>query len=349
MKKTFRNLRLSPFLYLTPSLTHISLAIFGLLLPQIVMLFVTKSYSNLLRILISIVASYLAEILSNKIRHTNTLLDFTALVQGLMIGMFIPSNYPLITVFFFTFISLLLSKHIFGGTGATWINPVAFTVVFFYLLGMSFFPETMITKALLEGGQPGLDLINSGCFDLISLDSKITFALNTHFFSHLGIEVPNGYISLLWDSGSPIPAFRFNFLTLLASIILISFDMINWIAPAVYLFVYALFVLLFSQVAFTGKFAHGDVLFSILTSGTLFTAFFMVDSYGTTPQSLGGKIIYGAIAGIFCFLICGCGTSSIGNMFTILICNIISPIIQYFEDRIYIFKVNKNMRKNNYA
>ena len=126
-------------------------------------------------------------------------------------------------------------------------------------------------------------------------------------------------------------------------------NIINWIIPAAYLTTYSLFVVLFSLAPFTGKIGQGDILLSMLTSGTLFTAFFLVDSYGTTPISRIGKAAYGILAGIFCFMICGCGTSSIGNMFTVLICNIISPIIQYLEDKIYIHSVKEAARKNNYA
>ena len=41
----------------------------------------------------------------------------------------------------------------------------------------------------------------------------------------------------------------------------------------------------------------------------------------------------GIIAGIFAFLIAGCGMSSAGMIFTLLCANIVSPLIQAFEDR----------------
>ena len=100
MKKNYRDLTIAPFSYLTPSLTNISTAFLVLLVPQIVMLIVTKAFSSLILITISILASVLAEFISNKVRRINTLFDLTAIVQGLFIGMFIPQNYPILPVFF---------------------------------------------------------------------------------------------------------------------------------------------------------------------------------------------------------------------------------------------------------
>lgn len=349
MSRSFRQVRLPPFLYLSPSVVHRSITIFVLLLLQIVMLFITKSFDNIFIILSSLVATSLAELTSNLVRHKDKFYDLTFLVQGLLIGMLIPSTYPIFVVFPFVYLSVILSKHIFGFTGDSWVNSTAFTAVFFYIVGFVFFPENVLTRQIMEGGQPALALISNGSIPILDFDSKMTFWLNTHIFSHVGIEVPTGYVSLFWDSGSTIPAFRFNFLTLVASIILISFDLINWLAPAVYLVVYGVLVLLFSQTPFTGEFAHGDILLSFLSSGTLFTAFFLLDSYGTMPKTVLGKIIYALVAGVFAFLLCGAGMSSIGNCFTVLICNIVSPIIQYVEDKNYVLHVNKSLRKNNYA
>ncbi len=349
MKKIYRDLTIAPFSYLSPSLTNISTAFLILLLPQILMLFITKSFSSIILIAISIIASVAAEFTSNKIRHLNTLFDLTAVVQGLFIGMFIPQNYPILPVFFIVFLSLLLVKYVFGGNAESWINPAAYTVIIIYFLGISFFPEFLITKTYLESGNPGMQLIQNGDIPVLKFDSSFTFWLNTHIFSNLGIEIPTGYLSLFWDTQSPIPAFRFNILTLISSMVLISIGIINWIVPSIFLVVYGVLVRLFSQTPFTGIIGQGDLLLAFLTSGTLFAAFFIIDFYGTTPITNFGKILYGIIVGIIAFFITGCGTSPIGTMFTVLFANVISPLIQLLEDKIYSIWVNKTIRNNNYA
>lgn len=349
MSKNYRDLTIAPFSFLTPSITNISTTILILLVPQILLLFLTKSFSSIILIIVSIIASVLAEFTSNKIRHINTLFDLTAIVQGLFIGMFIPQSYPIIPVLLIVYLSLLMIKYIFGGNAESWINPTAYTVIIIYFLGISFFPELLITKNYLESGNPGLQLIQNGDIPVLNFDSSLTFWLNTHIFSHLGIEIPTGYLSMFWDTQSMIPAFRFNILTLFSSMLLISVGIINWIVPTSFLAIYGILVRLFSQTLFTGIVGQGDLLLALLTSGTLFTAFFIVDFYGTTPITNLGKLIYGITVGIIAFFITGCGTSPIGSMFTVLFANVVSPIIQLFEDKIYSIWVTKTIRNNNYA
>lgn len=48
------------------------------------------------------------------------------------------------------------------------------------------------------------------------------------------------------------------------------------------------------------------------------------------------------MSGIVAFLILGCGSTSIGAMFTVLSVNIISPCIQIIEEKIYEYFVVKN-------
>ena len=78
---------------------------------------------------------------------------------------------------------------------------------------------------------------------------------------------------------------------------------------------------------------QGDMLLAMLTSGTLFYATFVLQSYGTLPISVVGKVLYGVFAGIFAFVITGCGTSSTGMAFTVLFANIFSLLIQKWEDK----------------
>ena len=162
--------------------------------------------------------------------------------------------------------------------------------------------------------------IQKGNISLISNDAKITSYLNTKILSHAGVELPDGYITLLWDTVSSIPTFRFN--------------IIGSFIPFLFITLYGLFVHLFSLKFFGGDFAQGDILFALLSSGTLFASFFILDWFGTTPLSVIGKIVYTLIAAILALFIAGCGTSPVGIMFTILCANIISPLIQLCENQI---------------
>ena len=277
MKNRFFNTTLAPFTYLVPSLNTITISIIAILSPQILMLFMTKSFESLILIFISILASTVAELLHNSFRKKTLWQNPVFIVQGLIIGMFIPKNYPVFIAFFTIFLTLIFVKYIFGGAFYSWINPVVFTIIMLYFLNSSSFPTYLISLTDIESGNPALGLFQNDNFSILPVDLKITNWLNNRIFSFMGIEIPEGYITLFWDTNSIIPAFRFNCLTLLSSIFLISFNMINALIPCIFLFVYGLLVRLFGINFFGGNFASGDILLALMTSGTLFSAFFLID------------------------------------------------------------------------
>jgi len=60
-------------------------------------------------------------------------------------------------------------------------------------------------------------------------------------------------------------------------------------------------------------------------------------------MTLWGKILYGFFAGLIGFLIIGSGTSSAGYVFLILVINLLSPVIQFFEDKNLYENVSKKL------
>ena len=228
---------------------------------------------------------------------------------------------------------MLCAKYAFGAYTNSWINPVAITVAVAYFLNMSVFPAFLLTSSDLQSRNSALVLIQNGTVPLSSVDSSVTAFLNKTVFKIAGINIPEGYISFFLDTHSIIPAFRFNFLTLISSIILISLDMVDALIPSFFILVYSLLVKFLGPVFYHGINGQGDIILALLTSGTLFSTLFVLQYFGTTPITIWGKILYGILAGIIGFLIMGFGTSSSGYIFTVLIMNIISPVIQVFESR----------------
>lgn len=333
-----------PFVYKNSSVFSDSKKIILLLLLQVFFLWMSKSYSSCLVILASVIASVLASFVSSKIFEDKFFDSFSLLIniaQGMIIGFLLPSNYPLHCVFIVTLCAMLSIKYFFCGFSYSWVNPCVLIVVVLWIIGASVFPELEITHELLLMRNPSLHLIESGYFKIYSFDQTWTASFNNSIFNLFGVTVPDGYISLLWDSGSQIPAFRFNFLTLISSIVLFCDDSVKNIIPSIFLFVYLIMIRFLTPIFFGGLFASGDILLALLSSGTLFTAVFVLSWYGTTPVSILGKISYGIIAGILAFFICGCGTSSIGMVFTVLIANIISLLIQQWENRRDRFRIQK--------
>lgn len=337
MKKSYEQLTLAPFCYSVPSVGQSCKAVIILFIPQLVMLFLTNSIASLILIVTAILASVFADISDSFVRNRSYKLTSSVLLQGLLIGMFIPSTYSQFKAFIIIYASLLLTKYAFGGFAQAWANPAAVSVIFLYLFGFSEFPPFLVDSTLLQSPDILTKLISSGKLPLCKFDQNITSFLNTKILHYAGIALPDGYVSLFWDTGNVIPALRFNLLTLLATLYLISFNLTECLIPAIYLFTYAAAVRIFGLVPYGGLWFEGDILLALCTSGTFVAAFFILPWGGTTPLSIAGKCIYSAGAGIFAFCLNGCGTGNIGTMFVILIMNVFSPLIQYIEDEIYIF------------
>ncbi|MBQ0165983.1 MAG: RnfABCDGE type electron transport complex subunit D [Treponema sp.] len=344
MKKSFEQLTLAPFCYSVPSVGQSCKAVIILFVPQLIMLFLTQNISSLILAGTAIVASIIADIVDSFVRNNSYKLTSSVVLQGLLIGMFIPSTYSPFKAFVLIFITLLLAKYAFGGFAQSWANPAAVTVIVLYLFGYSDFPKSLVDASLLQGTDTLTRLINQGKMPLCTFDADVTSFLNTKLFHYAGVVLPDGYVSLFWDTGNCIPALRFNLLTLLSTIYLISFNLTEWLIPFVYLFTYSLAVRIFGLVPYGNIWFEGDIILALCTSGTFVAAFFILPWGGTTPMTIVGKCIYSALAGIFAFLLNGCGTGNIGTMFVILIVNIFSPVIQLIEDWIILFFINKKQK-----
>ena len=323
---------LKPYIYEKPSISAVSLKILILLTLQIVLLVLSKSFSAIVVIACSTICSMLASLIHYLFTRKNKFLLLTNLIQGMIVGMLLPENYPPVTVLFISFITLLIFKYIFEDTENFWINIISVSVLIAYFIGKSYFPDFLITSDLFHTKNPTVALINNGTFPIYDFDSSITGYLNTMLLSKFKVTLPQGLISMLWDTHSIIPAFRFNLLTIIASIVLFSDNSFSLLIPSIFLAVYAILVRMFFPLMTGGTFNEGDIILALFTSGTLFVAVFMIQWFGTHPMTIIGKIIYAIFAGLSAFFIVGCGTSPIGMIYVVIICNILNLLIRNIEE-----------------
>ena len=324
---------LKPYIYITPSIGRVRNALLLFLLPQLVMLFVTHTYSALFVILATVLASIGAEILSLLYHDEKGIEIMSPLVQGIITGMLFSQTFSPIVAFVLTLFVMTLGKYFFGGFASSWITVPALTVVVAYVLNINAFPAIPLTLEDLQSRNAALVLIQNGSIPMLEVDPTITGFFNRTVFKLFGIVVPDGYVSLLWDNGSLIPAFRFNFITLISSIVLIASDMVDFVIPFIFIVLYSLLVRLIGPLVIHGVPMQGDMILALMTSGTLFSSLYLLQWYGTVPISRAGKCVYAVIAAILAFLIMGYGMSSAGYACVILLMNIISTVIQGIESQ----------------
>ena len=321
-----------PFVYNIPSISSVSIRIIILLMIQLVLLAFTKSYSSLIIVLTTVIGALAAALINHFTSKEPSFNFMPILIQGIFFGLMLPESYPPSTAFIISFATIAIARSIvFRGING-WLNISIVAVIIAWYIGRRFFPDFAVNAENLSLRNTSAFLIENGTFPIYSFDSPVISYLNKYIFNLFRVTVPDGYISLLWDTHSVIPAFRFNLITIISSIIIFSDNAFSLIIPSVFLFVYSLLVRLFVPYLFGGYFNQGDIILAILTSGILFCIVFLIQSYGTIPVTTAGKVVLGILSGIVGFAIIGGGTSPIGMAYTVLISNIISMIIRVFEE-----------------
>lgn len=332
MKKTGWIVSPSPFLMTRPTVYRMSLVLGLSLVPQIALLAVAGDYGALVNIAVAVAGSLLAELCAGGSDRESRFADGTAIISGIITGMLVPSTLNPIVTGIVAFIGILLVKGVFGGHGSYWMNPVAIAVCVAWISQPSAFPQILVTADGFRTVGDAFGALKLDHFSLDVHDLQLTGLINAGL-DIVGIKLPEGYLTLFCNSPSPIPAFRYNLLTMAASIVLIAMDIVDWIVPTFFLAIYALCAYFLTLLPFGAGFSNGDILFALLTSGTLFTAFYVLPEFSTTPRTRVGKMVSGVIAGLVAFLLCGPGGSPVGCAFTVVIVNSVNPLIEHIENR----------------
>ena len=89
----------------------------------------------------SFLASVAAEVVDNFIQKKMTVGSLVSILEGLIIGMFLPEVYPPVLAFFVVMFSLFVVKYCFGGLASNWANPTACTIIIAWFTGSLFFPD----------------------------------------------------------------------------------------------------------------------------------------------------------------------------------------------------------------
>ena len=331
IQKKLQNI--NPFIYTRPSISAVTVRILILLLIQVVMLLFTKSYDAVIVIGTTTLGGIAAASVNFLIYHEKPFQFMNIILQGIFIGFLLPQEFPVVVAFFITFFTLIISRCFFFKSFNCWINVSCVAVMIAWFIGKQYFPQFIITKDLISLKNSSVYLLQNGSFTIYGFDSAITTFLNEKIFSIFKVTIPEGFISLLWDTNSSIPAFRFNLLTIISSVIVFADNAFSFIIPTLMLLVYAVLIRLFGTSFFGGTFNQGDILLAFLTSGTLFCSVFIIQWYGTVPIFLSGKIILGILSGLFAFFVTGPGTSPIGMVYTVLITNFANIFIRSFQEK----------------
>ena len=321
----------SPFIHTSRSVKTIYFSLILLLLPQIAFLFVQHDLYAVLNIFSATTATLICQSIVYYVEKSTFKIPLEALLQGLLIGFCMPTNIGFLFVFLVSFLGFFLTKVAFGKAGR-WMHSTAIILIIAYLSHPDFFYFTSQLQAngMLDSSVTTASQLSLNSSSNASLDSSITAFLNAYILNNLGVSLPEGYLSLFWNSSHLIPACRYNLLTIIASIILLSLKIYDYTISLLFIIFYSIFVYCFANMATQGFFT-GDILYALMNGGLLFITFFALGEPQSFPKTFFFKMFSAFFIAIILLMFGKAELSFITMAFAILLLNSISPFIEEIE------------------
>jgi len=254
--------------------------------------------------------------------------DGSAAATAMILTLLLPNQIHPVYVFFGAAFAIVVVKYSFGGLGANWLNPA--------LGGWLFIRFSWPSVFYFEGQA---DSVTQMIFspNISAVDSSVTGFFNNSIFSAAGVQLPSGYIDLLFLNVPGIITDR-GLLALLLGTIIITAVGINrgWI-PLVFLCVYG-FLIRFAG-GMNGELWNGDMLYGIFSGGTIAAAFILAAEPASGAKLKPGvlfTVVLGAVLSWFfrykCMEYTGC-------FIALALVNCLTPLVRVIEER---FVLSKN-------
>ena len=279
--------------------------------------------------LVSVIACVVFEILFKLItRRRQTVLDFSAVVTGILLAFNMPATVSLWIPVVGAFFAIVIVKQLFGGIGMNIMNPALAARVFL----LSWVDEmTIIPKPFAD--LPVFSMSVEKTTEVVASASAKTsdiIASATPLVSLKHGMMPED-ISLLDMLTGNMPGMIgeiASILLLAGGIYLLIRKIITWHIPVAFIGTVALITYLFPpEMTFD---ALQFMTAELLSGGLILGAVFMATDYTTSPITKTGRLIYGAGCGLITVLIRYFGGYNGGVSFAILIMNCLVWYIDKF-------------------
>jgi len=271
------------------------------MLPALVASVFYFGFNSVVLVVASVISAVITEYICNKLmKKPVSIGDLSAVVTGILLAFNIPASAPWWLPVMGSVFAIAIVKQIFGGIGFNIVNPA--------LAGRAFLMSSWSTH--MTGGfiDPVTDAV-SAATPLTLIKGGSTGQLPSIFDMLLG-NIPGciGETSAI--------------LIILGGLYLIYRGTIKWIIPVFYIGTVAVLALIFDG----GSMA----LYHLFGGGLMLGAFFMATDYATSPITDKGKIIYAVGAGALTILIRKIGGYPEGVSYSILLMNVITPLINKY-------------------
>ena len=294
------------------------------LLPALLVSFFYFGIGSAIVCLSSVVSCVFLEWAINKYvlkNPRNTILDGSAALTGLLLGMNLPSNLPVWIVFIGALFAIGVAKMSFGGLGNNIFNPALVgrcALLVAFPAQMTSWPQAGQWTSYLdaETGATPLYIMKEA---IKSGDPTVLKELPETLHMLIGLPSYCGY-----GAGSLGEVCAIALLLGLA--FMLWRKIITWHIPVSIIgtvFIVAALMHLVNPV-------YANPFQVILSGGLMLGAIFMATDYVTSPMTHKGQVIYGIAIGLLTIVIRNWGSYPEGMSFAILIMNAFTPLINTY-------------------
>jgi electron transport complex protein RnfD len=300
---------------------------------------------------VSVGSALLAELLSSLLFKRLTVSDGSAVLTGLLVGLFMSPATPLHVPAAASVFAILVVKQSFGGLGRNWMNPAMGGVLFGLLswpgamsrwaaaLGaagnLPALPPLDALRAALPSATQGspLAVLASSGYRFSDLDAGIVSWINTHILSFReGVLQPGTFDMLIGHASGRIGEISVPLL-LLGAAFLLRKGIIRWQVPVAFTATFFLLTLVLGGIATGRNWLAGGPGFNLFSGSIALGAFFVAGDPVTSPLTGGGRWIYGICVGSLAFGMRFFGSLGDGVVVAIVLGNCVVPLIDRWLGR----------------
>lgn len=263
-----------------------------------------------------------AEFVCQKIsKQESTIGDFSAVVTGLLLAFNVPASLPWWMCLLGAAFAIIVVKMVFGGIGNNFVNPALAARAFL----LASFPVAMTLWT-----RTGVNWVSSGNIDAYTTATPLSFlkagSNGVSSLAYSGISISNMLIGNIGGCIGETSAV----LIILGGLYLMYKGIINYVIPTFYICTVAILMFILGGFNFT------FVIYELLAGGLMLGAFFMLTDYTTSPMTKKGQIIYAVLAGLITTVIRLYGGYPEGVSYSILLVNIMTPLIdKYTKTKVF--------------
>jgi electron transport complex protein RnfD len=264
--------------------------------------------------------------------------DGSAVTAAMILSLLLPNQIHPVLVFFGTAFAIIVVKYSFGGLGSNWLNPALGGWLF-----IRFSWPSAFVKAF-DGLTPSISEMTLAS-DISALDNSVTDFFNNSIFSIAGVQLPSGYVDLLFSNNTGIITDRGLFFLLIGTVVITAVGINRGWVPLLFLAVYGFLVRFAGDLS--GTYWNGDMLYGIFSGGTIAAAFILAAEPASGAKLKPG-IIFTVILSAFlswffrykCMEYTGC-------FIALALTNCITPLVRLFEEKIFLSRNNHGKVKEN--